>query len=116
VPLVTQQLRLICELDILLLRPQRPGKVISAGDLDNRLKTLLDALRIPKEDEGYSKRKPDAVPFHCLLADDRIITKISIQTDQMLELLDSPKSNDVRLVIAVRLRPYEMNVWNLPFG
>jgi hypothetical protein len=118
VPLVTEELNLICELDILLLRPQRPGKVISAGDLDNRLKTLVDALRIPKKGEGYADlpQESDEKPFHCLLADDSIISKVSIETDQLLELLDSRNSNDVRLVITVRLRPYEMNLWNLPFG
>src|ERR1700730_6938816 len=44
VPLVTQELDLICGLEILFLRPDKPGQAIWAGDIDNRLKTLLDAL------------------------------------------------------------------------
>jgi hypothetical protein len=119
VPLVTQDLDLMCELDILLLRPHKPGRVISSGDLDNRLKTLVDALRMPVENEGYySENRPKIheKPFYCLLADDKFITKVSVGTDQLLQLLDSPSPNDVRLVIAVRVRPYAMNPWNLPFG
>jgi hypothetical protein len=121
VPLVTEDLNLMCQLDILFLRPHphKPGQVISGGDLDNRLKTLLDALRMPVENEGYYwKHQPgfQEKPFYCLLADDKLITKVSVETDQLLELLDSQNSNDVRLVITVRVRPYEMNPWNLPFG
>jgi hypothetical protein len=48
VPLVTQELGLICALDILFLRPDKPGGVVWAGDIDNRLKTLLDSLRLPE--------------------------------------------------------------------
>jgi hypothetical protein len=58
VPLVTQQLDLIRGLDILLLRPDRPGSIVWAGDIDNRLKTLLDAMRIPEAHENYSSRTP----------------------------------------------------------
>lgn len=120
VPLVTAQLNLICALDILVLRPHAPGDVISAGDLDNRLKTLFDALRIPAPNERYSDRnaEDDEKPyFFCLLEDDRLITKVSVETDQLLELV-SPDANaeDVRLVITVRLRPYELHLANMQFG
>jgi len=37
VPLVTQDLNLVCGLDILFLRPDRPGAVLQSGDIDNRL-------------------------------------------------------------------------------
>jgi hypothetical protein len=47
-PLVTQKNNLACELSIALLRQQPPGKLLGeGGDIDNRLKTLLDALRMP---------------------------------------------------------------------
>lgn len=119
VPLVTQELNLICGLDILFLRPQVPGQVMSAGDIDNRLKTLFDALRIPVATEGYSDRipEPDEKPFFCLLEDDKLITKVSVETDQLLEF-PGPTQNpeDVRLVITVRLRPYEMHLGNMQFG
>ncbi len=119
VPLITEDLNLICGLDILFLRPQTPGQVISAGDLDNRLKTLFDALRIPVPEERYSDRVPgaDEKPFFCLLADDKLITKVSMETDQLLEFAgSSPNDDDVRLVITVRLRPYEMHLGNIQYG
>jgi len=42
-PLVCEKLHLICELDIIMLRPEAPGSVVTqGGDIDNRLKTLFD--------------------------------------------------------------------------
>jgi hypothetical protein len=35
-------------LNILFLRADIPGKVVQSGDIDNRLKTLFDALRMPQ--------------------------------------------------------------------
>src|SRR5579872_7381145 len=43
--LVGPQTDLLAELDILFLRPAPPGALIGhGGDLDNRVKTLIDAL------------------------------------------------------------------------
>ena len=47
-PLVTTRYALVAGVDVLLLRPQEPGNILRhAGDLDNRLKTLLDSLSTP---------------------------------------------------------------------
>jgi len=55
--------------------------------------------------------------FFCLLADDKLITKVSMETDQLLEFAgSSPNDDDVRLVITVRLRPYEMHLGNIQYG
>ncbi len=120
VPLVTEELNLICGLDILFLRPSAPGQLVSGGDLDNRLKTLFDALRIPEANERYADRVPDDAdekPFYCLLSDDKLITKVSLETDQLLEFVGSGANpDDVRLVITVRLRPYEMHLGNMQFS
>ena len=51
VPLVFEDFSLLCSLDILFLRRDFPLGVISAGDLDNRVKTLIDTLRMPKGGE-----------------------------------------------------------------
>ncbi len=49
-PLVTGVLECACELDILLLKPETPGHFIkNDGDIDNRLKILFDALRMPRD-------------------------------------------------------------------
>jgi len=118
VPLVRQELELICGLEILFLRPDKPGKVWQ-GDIDNRIKTLLDALSIPLASDDYNLRTPDTdeSPFYCLLEKDELITKLSIETDELLEFVSGEdKLNDVRLVITVRLRPYEFHVSNMYMG
>jgi len=38
VPLILGELRLLCHLDILFLRPGFPGEALNAGDIDNRIK------------------------------------------------------------------------------
>jgi hypothetical protein len=48
VPLVTEDFDLWCAIDILFLRSGPPGKVFESGDLDNRFKTVFDALKMPK--------------------------------------------------------------------
>jgi len=118
VPLITHAIEVFCGLDILFLRPDKPGHVLWAGDIDNRIKTLIDALRIPKANERYDQRtpSPDEVPFFCLLEEDELVTKLSIETDQLLEFATPQKMNDVRLVITVRARPSVMHMGNLEFG
>ena len=60
---------------------------MQGGDIDNRLKTLLDSLKIPSEPGALP---PDAAPnskdkfFFCLLEDDNLITELSVNTKQLL--------------------------------
>ena len=54
-PLVRESFALKCGLDILFLRQESPGKVYQGGDLDNRIKTLLDALSVPQAPEHVVK-------------------------------------------------------------
>ena len=58
-PLVRKKLGLACALDILFLRQEEPGQlVLQSGDIDGRIKTLFDALRIPsKQEEDAAKRE-----------------------------------------------------------
>src|SRR6202044_293722 len=46
-PLVRESFALHCGLKILFLRREQPGRVYQGGDIDWRLKTLLDALTMP---------------------------------------------------------------------
>ena len=121
VPLVTEDHRLICSIDILFIRPEAPGSLIRSGDLDNRLKVLFDSLRLPadlKELGGYHTPGPDEDPFFCLLQDDKLITHLSISTDMLLEPINGKSEidpNDVRLVIAVNVRPTVASFTSLNF-
>ena len=102
-PLVCEKLHLICELDIILLRPEAPGSVVTqGGDIDNRLKTLFDSLRMPKNQNeipsNISSEDLDT-PFFCLLEDDNLITKVNVSTDRLLR--ENAGQNDVLIVLHV---------------
>ena len=117
-PLVFVSAELLCELDILFLRPGAPGTLISSGDIDNRLKTLFDALRRPDgiAELGGAQPQPGDDPFFVLLQDDKLITRISVETDRLLQPVRDPANDlDVRLVITVRLRPIHGTWLNLGF-
>ena len=56
-------------------------------------------------------------PFFCLLEDDKLITRVAVETDQMLEPVGAKfNAGDVRLVINVELRPYFVNIGNSHFA
>jgi hypothetical protein len=108
VPLITDQYGIACGLDILFLRRDEPGNVIkTGGDIDNRLKVLFDALRLPtekKEIAGFSP-EPDGSenPFFCLLQGDGLINEVRVETDRLLTpLSDDEAINDVELIIHVK--------------
>ena len=121
VPLVTRELELFCSIEVLFLRRGDPGGIISAtGDIDNRLKTLFDALTVPRDAlqlGPYKNPDPDESPFFCLLEDDSLITKASVETDTLLGAVsDPPSPNDVRVVITVRIKPARINADNIGFA
>jgi hypothetical protein len=115
IPLAIASLHLTCALDVDFLRAEEPGAVIQGGDIDNRLKTLFDAMRIPQEPELPRAFAPDSFsPVYCLLEDDRLITDIRVKTDT---LLSAPTTaNAVRLVMRVKLQATELNTTNFIFG
>jgi hypothetical protein len=81
--------------------------LIQGGDIDNRLKTLFDALRMPNNLSETGNQKPDEneTPFFVLLEDDSLISELRVVTDQLLLL---PKEREIRpqealLVITVKI-------------
>lgn len=121
VPLVTRELELLCSVEILFLRQGDPGALISrAGDIDNRLKTLFDAMAMPRNAAqlgGAAAPAEGEDPFFCLLEDDSVITKASVETDTLLQAASSPPDpNDCRLVITVRIRPGRVTAQNVGFA
>ena len=117
VPLVSPSLHLICELRIFLLKPEAPGAIITqAGDIDNRLKTLFDALRVPTVGEIPSSvvPQPDEDPFFCLLENDSLISRISVETDRFL--VNTRTSTEVHLDIQASTRPTRTLIGNRASG
>jgi len=113
VPLVSNALELVCHLDILFLRRENPGELVRhGGDLDARLKTLFDALRIPSTCEGLKEPGENENPFFCLLEDDALITGLQITTDRLLTA-PSGRETDVSLVIHVRVKATRVTIANM---
>jgi len=107
VPIIHRPHELACALDILFLRREKPGAIIHhGGDLDNRLKTLFDALRMPHDASELADIAP-ASPnerMYCLLDDDSLITRVSVSTQQLLEPIDTEHPSTVELLIHVTVQ------------
>ncbi len=88
VPIITERLAHVAMLSITLLTPEEPGRAVTqAGDLDNRVKTLLDALRVPKSPTELPRdaRPADGeTPFYCLLEDDALVSGLTVVSDRLL--------------------------------
>lgn len=121
VPLVVEEFSLHCSLRILFLRREIPGGVIRSGDIDNRIKTIFDALRMPQSAaELFGNEKPadGEDPMYVLLRDDGLIAHAEIETDTLLEPPPPEKGgNDhCRVIVDVALRPVYVNMFNVSFA
>ncbi len=102
VPLVRRQNGFTCALDILFLRRSHPGDLFVDGDIDNRIKTLIDSLRMPRSaSEIQASAEEGEDPFYCLLEDDTLITRLTVTTDRLLTPLEGESEKGVELVIHV---------------
>jgi hypothetical protein len=118
-PLATRELSLVCSVKVLFLRPDLPGRIISSGDIDNRMKTIFDALRLPHNEAELGGHTPQEgeTPFVVLLQDDSLISHAEIETDILLApVSEVPRRNDARLVLTIGLHPVRVTLKNLGFG
>ncbi len=120
VPLITDNLDVLCNIDVLYLSNYPPGSVFKSGDIDNRLKTLFDALTMPKDKlqlGDYVSPEEEEKPFFCLLEDDSLITKASVETDTLLSPVSTlPDSNDARVIITVETKLAHVKFDNIAFA
>jgi hypothetical protein len=111
-PLVRKSLDLNCHLKILFLRQEDPGSlVLQGGDLDNRIKTLCDALTMPNVDMA-ARYEQQHDPICCLLESDTLISGFDVQTDRLL-FPESQFPNEVHLTINVTLKVLKVGEWNI---
>lgn len=117
VPLVTERQSLLCRLDVLMLRWGQPGGVFSAGDIDNRLKTICDALKRPRDLAALGGAAPQdgETPFYVLLEDDSLITHAAVEADTLLQPVNG-NEHDVRLTLTITVRPYKVTLGNLNYA
>ncbi len=112
-PLVRKSLSLNCEIDILFLRQQDPGALVSqGGDIDNRVKTLLDALRNPDNDEDARHPTTGEGIIFTLMESDTLVSRLNIDTDRLL-FSETEKPNEVHLVIEVTLNVLRVGPHNM---
>jgi len=104
IPLVRHSLCLACALDILFLRHEEPFNLMrQGGDLDGRIKTLFDGLKMPNPKDKYVGLKPAADPLYVVLEDDALISDISIRSGRLLGNRAKDK-HAVRLTIDVTIK------------
>ena len=132
VPLVKRMFSLACSLDIVLLRRDGLHSPLDNGDLDNRVKTLIDALKMPRSgnelvDEDERPREGEK-PFFVLLEDDSLVSNLRVDTRELLYpralIQKYPERQELRVadermvcaIITVGLKPYDVNVGNLSFA
>ena len=126
VPIVRREWALTCALDILILRRDH-FPVINSGDLDNRIKTLLDALRIPQVGQFC---EGDEEPLFCLLEDDKLVAEIKVTADLLLpqpeQVIENPRVtlageyaasvNHALALIHVMVKPTRVYEGNVEFA
>jgi hypothetical protein len=113
-PLVRKSFALTCGLKIQFLRKEKPGRVYQGGDLDNRIKTLLDSLSVPVHQEQVISDPTIEDPILCLAEDDSLITSISVETERLLSRPNARES-DVHLNIEVDVRVTDTRAYNMFF-
>ena len=118
-PIITPNLKLLAELDILIMHPEIVG--MARSDIDNRMKTLFDGLRCPQNEHEIGVNTPrDKGPIYTLLDDDHLITKLTVNTSHMLSthmfdpnIVKTPDT--LFMLIDVNVRVAEGTLENLPF-
>jgi hypothetical protein len=107
-PLISERLSLAAQIKITLLRPEKPGQIIQQmGDIDNRLKTVFDALCVPPHlNQIPDKDVPEEgeTPFYCLLQDDGLITNVSVDTQRLLVPVPDDNKSMLHVVMLVRVK------------
>jgi hypothetical protein len=115
VALVRNDMPLKCELEVRMLVNHSPGSLITkAGDLDNRIKGVIDALRMPGSPDELRKRNSQPNIYACLMQDDAVITGLKVSVERYLGC-PSQSAQWARLTIAVTISPTENEFITEPF-
>ncbi len=111
VPLYGMNVGVGVSLDIKLLTglPERKP-VISAGDLDNRIKRIIDALRAAANNDELAEDLPPASRWHCLMDDDSSVLSLTASLGPYLGCDDPAESF---AVITVRPIAARVSISNL---
>jgi hypothetical protein len=115
VPVVRRRLNMICNLNLTFLRKvEAEGLVHQGGDIDNRIKTLFDGLRMPDQGDEIPTCEVQFSPMHALLESDSLIVGFAIRTDRLLDGGAVP-INWVHLLIEVHVSVTRVTMENASF-
>ena len=104
-PLITPDLDLLAELDIQILHPELLET--PRADIDNRMKTLLDALKRPQSVHELSDNMNKKEVCYTLLDDDHLVTKMTINTSHLLykeETINKNHDYELLIIITVNIK------------
>ncbi len=110
-----------CQLDIEICRREKPGGVLAGGnkggDIDNRLKPLLDALALPlRPNQVPASMHGNGRRLYCLLEDDSLVSRLSIDIQRWDEEPKSPAEADhVYVRVKATIQPVEPRVYHAGF-
>ena len=126
-PIITPELDLLAEIDVQIMHPE----ILDTphADIDNRMKTLLDALKRPQNANEVAEATQKEVhgkkdnTIYTLLDDDHLVTRLTINTSHLLAepsggLLRTKKKSDaldhrLLLIISVNIRASRGTIDNL---
>jgi len=128
-PIITPELDLLAEIDVQIMHPE----ILDTphADIDNRMKTLLDALKRPQNANEVAEATVKAIQgkkdntIFTLLDDDHLVTKLTINTSHLLAepcgglLRTKRKKSDTAfdhrllLIISVNIRASRGTIDNL---
>ena len=115
-PLCTRWRYLRCELSFRIQRFQgdlfKGGLIDHSGDLDNACKTLVDALRMPSSPTELPPNPSGKRPvFFCVMEDDRLVSKITLETRDRLGPRPRGRNNDTKMWVDIDVKIYP--IYNL---
>ena len=99
VPIISPEMDLLAEIDIEIMHPELLGT--ARADIDNRLKTLLDTLKRPQNEIEIPEEQEKGVRIYTLLDDDKMITKLNVNTSHLL--IDDVSPEEILMIIHVKI-------------
>ncbi|MCF4097182.1 hypothetical protein [Maritalea mediterranea] len=106
-----QKVGIAVGLNITLLsgEPHNAPQLISKGDLDNRVKSIIDALHPPQKD-NLSENEKELNRIHCLMGDDEAVKELTASTRPFLA---SESHEDAFVLVEVRPIPMRVSADNI---
>src|SRR5262249_466341 len=106
VPLITRRSQQVVRVLVHMYRREAPGSIlVTGGDIDNRLKILFDALRMPHSLDEIPDDAAERTRLYGLLEDDAVIWEVRVETHRLFTPVGSELETDVRLAVHVEITP-----------